>query len=97
MTITEAVITNTPLIVQKSKGMAPVQKENEEWLLQTGTGIVAATPAKIAAAVTEIVNNPAYKQRMAQQNHQAVFQIADYIERIGKLNQIHKPISHVTT
>src|ERR1044072_3729229 len=35
MTITESLITNTPLIAQKSKGMSPLQKGNEEWLTQT--------------------------------------------------------------
>lgn len=97
MTVTESLITNTPLITQKSKGMSPVQKGNEEWLTQTGTGIVAKTPESIAAAVTEIVNNPEFKEQMADYNHKAIFQIAALIEKIGKLNQkILKPHSHVT-
>jgi UDP-N-acetylglucosamine:LPS N-acetylglucosamine transferase len=96
MTITESLITNTPLIAQKSKGMSPVQKGNEEWLTQTRTGIVAKTPESIVAAVTEIVNNSEYKQQMADHNHKAIFQIAAMIEKIGKLNQkIFKPYSHV--
>ena len=96
MTITESLITRTPLIAQKSRGMSPVQKGNEEWLTQTGTGIVAKTPESIAAAVTEIVNNPEFKEQMADYNHKAIFQIAALIEKIGKLNQkILKPHSHV--
>lgn len=98
MTITEAVITSTPLIAQKSKGMRFLYKSNEEWLTQTGTGIVAQTPESIAAAVTEIVNNPEYKEQMADYNHKAIFQIAALIEKIGKLNQkILKPYSYATT
>lgn len=96
MTITESLITHTPLIAQKSRGMSYVQKGNEEWLTQTGTGIVAKTPESIAAAVSEIVNNPEYKERMADHHHKAIFQIAALIEKIGKLNQkIFKPYSHV--
>jgi processive 1,2-diacylglycerol beta-glucosyltransferase len=96
MTITESLITNTPLIAQKSKGLRLIQKCNEEWLTQTGTGIVAAKPENIAAAVTEIVNNPEYKEQMADYYHKAIFQIAAMIEKIGKLNQkILKPYSQV--
>jgi UDP-N-acetylglucosamine:LPS N-acetylglucosamine transferase len=98
MTITESLITNTPLIAQKSKGMRPLQKSNEEWLTNTGTGIVAKTPECIAAAVTEVVNNPGYREQMADYNHKAIFQIAALIEKIGKLNQkILKPYSYVIT
>jgi hypothetical protein len=96
MTITESLITHTPLIAQKSKGMRLIQKGNEEWLTQTGTGIVAKTPENIAAAVTEIVNNPVFKEQMEYYNHKAIYQIAALIEKIGKLNQkILKPYSHV--
>jgi processive 1,2-diacylglycerol beta-glucosyltransferase len=87
MTITESLITQTPLIALKSKGMRFLQKRNEEWLTQTGTGIVAATPERIATVITEIVNNPAYKEQMADFDHRAIFQIAALIEKIGKLNQ----------
>ncbi|HUP12106.1 MAG TPA: glycosyltransferase [Niastella sp.] len=96
MTITESLITSTSLIAQKSKGMSYVQKINEEWLTNTCTGIVAKTPENIAAAVTEILNNPKYREQMADHNHKAIFQIAAMIEKIGKLNQkILKPYSHV--
>jgi processive 1,2-diacylglycerol beta-glucosyltransferase len=96
MTITESLITQTPLIVQQSKGMRPVQKANEEWLKQARTGIVASTPETIAAAVNEIVNNPVFKVQMDEHHHQALYQMAAFIEKIGKLNQIHKPYLHVT-
>ena len=96
MTITESLITQTPLIVQQSKGMRPVQKANEEWLKQAKTGIVASTPETIAASVNEIVNNPVFKHQMDEHHHQALYQMAAFIEKIGKLNQIHKPYLHVT-
>jgi UDP:flavonoid glycosyltransferase YjiC (YdhE family) len=96
MTITESLITQTPLIVQQSKGMRPIQKANEEWLKQAKTGIVASTPETIAAAVNEIVNNPVYKEQMDEHHHQALYQMAAFIEKLGKLNQIHKPYLHVT-
>ncbi|WP_081158766.1 MGDG synthase family glycosyltransferase [Niastella populi] len=92
ISITESLITNTPLIAQKSRGMRLIHKGNEAWLTQTGTGIVAKTPGNIAAAVTEIVNNPVYKEQMEFYNHKAIYQIAALIEKIGKLNQkILKP------
>lgn len=96
MTITESLITQTPLIVQKSKGMQPIQKANEEWLKQAKTGIVASTPETIAAAVNEIVNNPVFKEQMDEHHHQALYQMAAFIEKLGKINQIHKPYLHVT-
>lgn len=96
MTITESLITQTPLIVQKSKGMQPIQKANEEWLKQAKTGIVASTPETIAAAINEIVNNPVFKEQMDEHHHQALYQMAAFIEKLGKINQIHKPYLHVT-
>jgi processive 1,2-diacylglycerol beta-glucosyltransferase len=96
MTITESLITQTPLIVQQSKGMRPIQQANEEWLKQAKTGIVASTPETIAAAVNEIVNNPVFKVQMDEHHHQALYQMAAFIEKLGKINQIYKPYLHVT-
>jgi UDP-N-acetylglucosamine:LPS N-acetylglucosamine transferase len=87
MTITESLITHTPLIVQKSKGMRPLQKSHEAWLSKTGTGIVAATPAQIAAAVKEVITDLSYKEQLAAHQHQALFEIVALIEQIGQLER----------
>jgi processive 1,2-diacylglycerol beta-glucosyltransferase len=87
MTITESLITHTPLIVQKSKGMRPLQKSHEAWLTNTGTGMVATTPAQIAAAVQEVINKASYKEQLAAHQHQALFEIVALIEQIGQLER----------
>ncbi|WP_158085497.1 glycosyltransferase [Niastella vici] len=85
MTITESLITRTPLIVQKSKNA--LHKGNEAWLTKTRTGIVSATPAGIAARVNEIISNPSYKEQLAIHHHQAIYEIAALIEQIAQLEQ----------
>ncbi|WP_205511087.1 glycosyltransferase [Longitalea arenae] len=87
MTISEALITQKPLIVLKSRSMRPLQKAQEDWLTQSGTGIVANSPSVIARAVNTMLTNGAYKQRMAAHQHRAIYQAAALVEKIGRLNQ----------
>lgn len=90
MTISEALIAQKPLIVLKSKSMRPLEKAQEEWVTQTGTGIVAVTPSTIAAAVTAITSDETYKQRIAEHSHRGIYQVAAFVEKIGRLNQVQR-------
>ncbi|WP_207513109.1 glycosyltransferase [Longitalea luteola] len=90
MTISEALITQKPLIALRSRSMRPLQKAQEDWLTQTGTGLVAATPSKIAQAVTAVMTNETYKHNMQEHSHKAIYEAAAFIERIGKLNQVQR-------
>lgn len=83
MTITESLITRTPLIVQKSKN--PAHKSHEAWLAVTGTGIVAPTPAAIAARINDILNNPSYKEQIRKHHHQGIYEIVTLIEQIAQM------------
>jgi processive 1,2-diacylglycerol beta-glucosyltransferase len=90
MTISEALITQKPLIVLKSRSLRPLQKSQEEWLTQTGTGMVAASPSTIASAITDIINDKTYKQRMTEHHHRGIYQVAAFVEKVGKLNQVQR-------
>jgi glycosyltransferase involved in cell wall biosynthesis len=85
MTITEALITNTPLIAIKSTGMRPVQKGNEDWLTQAQVGLVAPDVKSLVPAINEVLQRPAYKQNMLRHRHQAIVEATDIIAAI--LNQ----------
>jgi UDP-N-acetylglucosamine:LPS N-acetylglucosamine transferase len=82
MTITEALVTRTPLIALKSKGMSPVQRGNEDWMEHTKTGIVAPTPEKAAQAVAEILNNPVYQQNIEKYYHRSIHECTELIDQI---------------
>lgn len=79
MTITEALLTQTPLIAIKSRGMRPVQRGNEAWLVEQGVGILAAGAQQVVPAIGEVLANPGYRQRTAAQAHRAIYEAADWL------------------
>ncbi|GAB3713165.1 glycosyltransferase [Spirosoma flavus] len=79
MTITEALITQTPLIAIKSRGMRPVQRGNESWLTDHQTGILVDDAKQIVPAIKEILHSATYRQRAAAETHQAVFEVVDFL------------------
>jgi processive 1,2-diacylglycerol beta-glucosyltransferase len=82
MTITEALITGTPLIAIKSRGMSPVQRGNEIWMEETRTGIVADTAKDVPAAVKEVLKNDVFTKNIAAHRHEAVFEAAEKIAQL---------------
>ena len=58
MTITEAVVSGSPVVVVKSTGMHPVQSGNEQWVKQRGVGAIAATAADVPDAVDRVLAAP---------------------------------------
>lgn len=86
MTITEALITKTPLIALKSKGMRPVQRGNEAWLVTHQVGILARHVGEIVPAIQQIITNPVYQQRAATEAHRAIFDVAELIGSLVSRN-----------
>ncbi|HYF04180.1 MAG TPA: glycosyltransferase [Patescibacteria group bacterium] len=82
MTITEALITGTPLIAIKSRGMSPVQRGNEEWMIETRTGIVAENAAQVPVAITEILKSDVFTKNIEAHRHRAVFEAAEKIAQL---------------
>lgn len=76
MTITEALITQTPLIALKSKGMRPVQRGNEAWLVEHEVGILADGVEEVVPAIRQILSSAIYRQRAAAQAHRAIDEAA---------------------
>ncbi|WP_170061127.1 glycosyltransferase [Spirosoma aerolatum] len=79
MTITEALITQTPLIALKSKGMRPVQRGNEAWLVAHQVGILARHVGEIVPAIQQIITNPVYRERAVAEAHRAVYDVAELV------------------
>ena len=82
MTITEALVTKTPLVAIKSRGMRPVQRGNEAWLVETGVGILANGVGQVVPAIRQLLTSPDYQQRAAQHTHRAVFEAADILGQL---------------
>lgn len=88
MTITEALVTRTPLIAIKSRGMRPVQRGNEEWLRSRGVGRIVDQMDDLAPAVRDIVTSRRYRQNAKREFHRGVFDAADLVcslleQRVG--------------
>lgn len=83
MTITEALVTETPQIALKSTGLRPVQKGNEAWLIASGTGLLADTVEKIVPCLIHLLDNTEkIKQNIKKNTHKSIFQCADLISTI---------------
>jgi UDP-N-acetylglucosamine:LPS N-acetylglucosamine transferase len=83
MTITEALITRTPLIAIESRGMKPVQHGNEDWVRERGTGIIVEGLDKLAQAVIEVSTSRSYLHRAEQEFHRGVFEATDLISSLS--------------
>jgi hypothetical protein len=86
MTITEALITGTPLIIFKSRGMSSVQRGNEQWVLETQVGIMVKQSYHIVEAITDLLSTPHYSDNARNQYHHAVFEVANQICNLIKCN-----------
>lgn len=89
MTITESLITGTPLIIIKSRGMRPVQRGNEEWVVEHGVGKICDRLDNLVPAINEVLTSPSFRQNVKKEHHQAIFEAAELIcslvEKQGKL------------
>lgn len=82
MTITEALITGTPLIALKSKGMSPVQRGNEQWIERTKTGIVAKDIRSVVESIHKIISDKEIKNNILNHKHNAITEAAHKIKQI---------------
>lgn len=83
MTITEALVTETPQIALKSTGMRPVQKGNEDWLLSSGVGLLAANVQEVVPCLRQMLNQiDLFKQNIKQNTHRGIFKCAERIAAI---------------
>ena len=83
MTITESVVSGRPLITLKSRGMAPVQRGNEAWLLEHGLGLVVE-PAGLGPAVRCVLSDDdRYHRRAIEQASRGVFEAAEIVASLA--------------
>jgi processive 1,2-diacylglycerol beta-glucosyltransferase len=85
MTITEAIVTRTPLLALKSQSLAFVQRGNEDWIRQSGIGEVI-TLDTLPMAVTRALTCHDMRQQIDKQWHQSVFDIAQRIQALANGN-----------
>ena len=79
MTITEALITRTPMIALRSRGMRPVQRGNEEWDQRHGVGLIVDRMEGLAPAVRAVITSRRYRQQAEREYHRGVFEAAGII------------------
>jgi UDP-N-acetylglucosamine:LPS N-acetylglucosamine transferase len=80
MTITEAIVTRTPLLAIKSQSLAPVQRGNEAWLEQSGVGSVI-TLEMVPEAVESILGSELVNHHIEREWHRGVFETAALLLR----------------
>ena len=83
MTITEALVTDTPLLAIKSTGMAPVQRGNEAWLEAHGAGLVVAGRKALPAAVERVLGGGFPALSGGRERSRGVFEAAAAIEELA--------------
>lgn len=83
--LSEAVAMRLPVIVELNAWTLPQERYNAEWIREHGVGIVLPNFRRIARAVGELLDPPAYARfRAATQrlHNRAVFEIPDILEQI---------------
>jgi hypothetical protein len=79
MTLTESLITCKPFIFIKSRGMAPVQRGNESWVIDHDTGVMANGVKRIVPAIEQVLSSPVYRENAEKYRHEGVFSAADSV------------------
>ncbi|HET9017882.1 MAG TPA: glycosyltransferase [Thermomicrobiaceae bacterium] len=79
MTITEALVTHTPFVFIKSRGLAPVQRGNEAWVLAHGVGNVAPDVTHLPDVMAELLASPAYRANARTHSHRGIFVAAERV------------------
>ncbi|GAB4515038.1 MAG: hypothetical protein OHK0046_17950 [Anaerolineae bacterium] len=80
MTITEAIVTRTPLVAIKSQALAPVQRGNEAWIQQSGVGDVVTLDG-LPDAIAQALASDRINDNIAREWHRGVFEIADMLRQ----------------
>jgi processive 1,2-diacylglycerol beta-glucosyltransferase len=82
MTITEALVTRKPIVFLKSRGMAPVQRGNETWVLKHGTGVAANGIGQLLPAIRQVMGSREYAENANRHGHHGVFSAVEQIKKI---------------
>ncbi len=83
--ISEAVATHLPVIVERNAWTLPQERYNAEWVREQGVGIVLPNFRGIAEAVDELLEPDAYarfREAAERLDNRAVFEIPDILEQI---------------
>lgn len=88
MTLTEALITETPFIFLKSHGLQCAQQCNEEWVLKNNVGMQADNPEQVDSAVEMVLQNKLMLQRIRAARHDGIYDAADRILKLLKTREI---------
>ncbi len=83
--ITEALALRLPIIVDCNAWTMPQERYNAEWLLENKLGLVVKNWRDVADAVRQMLAPgvlDGYRARAAKVENRAVFEIADWLERI---------------
>jgi 1,2-diacylglycerol 3-beta-galactosyltransferase len=83
--ISEALVMNLPVVVQKDSWTLPQERYNAEWIREQQVGIVVSRFRNIAAAVADLLspdNFPHYRSNAAAFRNRAVFEIPGLLKAI---------------
>jgi len=92
MTLTEALITGKPFIFIKSRGMAPVQRGNEAWVLENGTGVMAKGIKYVVSAIEQVLASPAYQRNAEKLRHNGVYKTAECVSQLVDLQVVSEAV-----
>jgi Glycosyltransferase family 28 C-terminal domain/Monogalactosyldiacylglycerol (MGDG) synthase len=83
--ISEAMAMKLPVIVERNAWTLPQERYNADWVLDQGVGIVLDSFKDIVGGVEELLqasNYQRYREAVAAQNNQAVFEIPEMLAQI---------------
>jgi 1,2-diacylglycerol 3-beta-galactosyltransferase len=83
--ISEALLMQLPVIVERNAWTLPQERYNADWIQESGVGIVLPSFRKINAAVETMLkpqNYARFRKRAKAQKNRAVFEIPDFMEQV---------------
>lgn len=92
MTITEAVVTGTPVLPIRARGMWVVQRGNERWVEETEAGVVVPRPAALPAAVRRVLDDGGMGARLRALRHEGVYEAARIVAGLAGAAPLTRPV-----
>jgi hypothetical protein len=89
MTITESLIAGKPIIIFQSRGMRPVQRGNEMWVIEHGVGKMVQYPHQIVNAISELLGSSIYRENAKKHAHRSVFELAELLTQLKSIDCIN--------
>ncbi len=81
LSIHEAIVSGTPMVLFRSRGMEPLLGPNERWVASTGCGLLVERPEELPRAVCRALDDASWVAKLGARRHRGVHETVEILER----------------